>query len=156
MIPNIILLGLELFISRNGGCLFFPAVLSSTRSKPLFSFAFLCRVLLETVSLHFISGMCNKAEIVTRPVHTTKFTAGKEFSLRCRCRSSSIGTVRWIKNGDTVIPVEGRISMDQRMLSINGTSFADSGNYTCYVTIDKLGTAKSEKLEVWGRCSLLR
>lgn len=96
-----------------------------------------------------VEGMCNKAEIVTRPVHTTKFTAGKEFSLRCRCRSSSIGTVRWIKNADTVIPVEGRISMDQRRLSINGTSFADSGNYTCYVTIDKLGTAKSEKLEVW-------
>jgi len=39
--------------------------------------------------------------------------------------------------------------MDHKKLNINSTTFADSGNYTCYVTIDKLGTAKSEKLEIW-------
>ena len=99
----------------------------------------------------YVSGMCDKAEIVTRPAHTTKFAIGTEFSLGCRCRSSSRGLVRWIKNGDTVSQVRGHLSLDNIWLNINGSSFADSGNYTCYVTIDKLGTAKSEKLEIWGR-----
>ena len=99
------------------------------------------------------TGMCSEAAITTRPVHTTKFTVGTDMSLRCRCRSSSTGTVRWIKNGVTVSPVNSRISMDHRKLNINGTRFTDSGNYTCYVTIDKLGTAKSEKLEIWGKYS---
>ena len=84
----------------------------------------------------------------------TKIPVGTELSLRCRCRSSGIGTVRWIKNGATVRPVNGRISLDHRKLVLNNTSFADSGNYTCYVTIDKLGTAKSNKLEIWGKCNL--
>ncbi|XP_074631891.1 roundabout homolog 1-like isoform X3 [Acropora palmata] len=96
-----------------------------------------------------VEGMCDKAEIVTRPAHTTKFAIGTEFSLGCRCRSSSRGLVRWIKNGDTVSQVRGHLSLDNIWLNINGSSFADSGNYTCYVTIDKLGTAKSEKLEIW-------
>lgn len=99
----------------------------------------------------YVSGMCNKAEIVTRPAHTTKFAIGTEFSLGCRCRSSGTGLIHWIKNGDTVSPVRGHLSLDNRWLNISGSSFADSGNYTCYVTIDKLGTAKSEKLEIWGR-----
>lgn len=99
---------------------------------------------------YYVSGMCNKAEIVTRPAQTAKFAIGMEFSLGCRCRSSSTGLVRWIKNGNTVSPVRGHLSLDNRWLNINGSSLADSGNYTCYVTIDKLGTAKSEKLEIWG------
>ncbi|XP_020607403.1 roundabout homolog 1-like isoform X2 [Orbicella faveolata] len=96
-----------------------------------------------------VEGMCDEATILTRPTHMTKFPVGTELSLRCRCRSSKTGTVRWIKNGATVRPVNGRISLDHRKLVINSTSFADSGNYTCYVTIDKLGTAKSNKLEIW-------
>ena len=99
-------------------------------------------------------GMCDQATILTRPTQMTKFPVGTELSLRCRCRSSDTGTVRWIKNGATVRPVNGRISLDHRKLVINSTSLADSGNYTCYVTIDKLGTAKSNKLEIWGRCNL--
>ena len=98
------------------------------------------------------AGMCDQATILTRPTLMTKFPLGTELSLRCRCRSSSTGTVRWIKNGATVRPVKGRISLDHRKLVINSTSLADSGNYTCYVTIDKLGTAKSNKLEIWGKC----
>ena len=98
--------------------------------------------------------MCDEATILTRPTRMTKFPVGTELSLRCRCRSSGTGTVRWIKNGATVRPVNGRISLDHRKLVINSTSFADSGNYTCYVTIDKLGTAKSNKLEIWGKYNL--
>lgn len=98
--------------------------------------------------------MCDEATILTRPARLTKFPVGTELSLRCRCRSSGTGTVRWIKNGATVRPVNGRISLDHRKLVINSTSFADSGNYTCYVTIDKLGTAKSNKLEIWGKYNL--
>lgn len=92
---------------------------------------------------------------MTRPTHMTKFPVGTDLSLRCRCRSSGTGTVRWIKNGATVRPVNGRISLDHRKLVINSTNFADSGNYTCYVTIDKLGTAKSDKLEIWGKYKLI-
>lgn len=100
------------------------------------------------------AGMCDEATILTRPTRMTKFPVETELSLRCRCRSSGTGTVRWIKNGATVRPVNGRISLDHRKLIINSTSFADSGNYTCYVTIDKLGTAKSNKLEIWGKYNL--
>lgn len=96
-----------------------------------------------------VEGMCDQATILTRPTQMTKFPVGTELSLRCRCRSSSTGTVRWIKNGATVRPVDGRISLDHRKLVVNSTSLGDSGNYTCYVTIDKLGTAKSNKLEIW-------
>lgn len=99
----------------------------------------------------FIAGMCSEASITTHPAHTTKFTTGTDLSLRCRCRSSSTGTVRWIKNGVTFSPANGHVAMDHKKLNINSTTFADSGNYTCYVTIDKLGTAKSEKLEIWGK-----
>lgn len=111
---------------------------------------------LDSLLLNNVSsaGMCDEATILTRPTHMTKFPVGTELSLRCRCRSSKTGTVRWIKNGATVRPVNGRISLGHRKLVINSTSFADSGNYTCYVTIDKLGTAKSNKLEIWGKCNL--
>ena len=95
------------------------------------------------------------ATIITRPIHVTKFPVGTDLSLRCRCRSSGTGTVTWIKNGATVRPVRGRVSLDHRKLDINSTNFADSGNYTCYVTIDKLGTAKSKKLEIWGKNKLI-
>lgn len=95
--------------------------------------------------------MCSEASITTHPAHTKKFTTGTDLSLRCRCRSSSTGTVRWIKNGVTFSPANGHVAMDHKKLNINSTTFADSGNYTCYVTIDKLGTAKSEKLEIWGK-----
>lgn len=111
---------------------------------------------LDSLTLIHVSsaGMCDEATILTRPTRMTKFPVGTELSLRCRCRSSGTGTVRWIKNGATVRPVNGRISLDHRKLVINSTSFADSGNYTCYVTIDKLGTAKSNKLEIWGKYNL--
>ena len=95
--------------------------------------------------------MCSEATITTRPSQATKFAVGTALSLRCRCPSSSTGTVRWIKNGVTVSPANGRITVDNRKLNINSSRFADSGNYTCYVTIDKLGTAKSEKREIWGK-----
>ncbi|XP_078349358.1 contactin-3-like [Oculina patagonica] len=101
------------------------------------------------LALLTVEGMCSEATILSRPTQTTKFPVGTDLSLRCRCRSSGTGTVRWIKNGATVRPVNGRISLDHRKLVINNTNFADSGNYTCYVTIDNLGTAKSENLEIW-------
>lgn len=95
--------------------------------------------------------MCSEATITTRPAHGKKFAIGTVLSLRCRCPSSSPGTTRWIKNGITVSATNGRITVDQRKLNINSTSFADSGNYTCYVTVAELGTAKSETVEIWGK-----
>ena len=89
--------------------------------------------------------MCSEATITTRRAQ------GTILSLRCRCPSSSPGTTRWIKNGVTVSATNGRITVDQRKLNINSTSFADSGNYTCYVTVAELGTAKSETVEIWGK-----
>ena len=95
--------------------------------------------------------MCSEATITTRRAHGKKFSIGTILSLRCRCPSSSPGTTRWIKNGVTVSTANGRITVDQRKLNINSTSFADSGNYTCYVTVAELGTAKSETVEIWGK-----
>lgn len=96
-----------------------------------------------------VEGMCSEATITTRRAQGKKFAIGTILSLRCRCPSSSPGTTRWIKNGVTVSATNGRITVDQRKLNINRTSFADSGNYTCYVTVAELGTAKSETVEIW-------
>ena len=105
----------------------------------------------QHITLYFNLGMCSEATITTRPAHGKKFAIGTILSLRCRCPSSSPGTTRWIKNGVTVSATSGRITVDQRKLNINSTSFADSGNYTCYVTVAELGTAKSETVEIWGK-----
>ena len=119
-----------------------------------FAISFFCHHLPfeeQHIHLYFNLGMCSEATITTRRAQGKKFAIGTILSLRCRCPSSSPGTTRWIKNGVTVSATNGRITVDQRKLNINSTSFADSGNYTCYVTVPEHGTAKSETVEIWGK-----
>lgn len=105
------------------------------------------------VVVFFTVGMCSTARIVTHPSQEKKFPVGTDLTLRCQCRSSGTGmATTWMNNGITVTPEDGRIFLDRSKLIIYNTSFADSGNYTCNVTVDKLGTAKSQKLDIWGTC----
>ena len=112
-----------------------------------------CLILIVCACFFFTVGMCSTARIVTRPSQEKKFPVGTDLTLRCQCRSSGTGmATTWMNNGITVTPEDGRIFLNRSKLIIYNASFADSGNYTCIVTVDKLGTAKSKKLDIWGTC----
>lgn len=68
----------------------------------------------------------------------------------CECKSSATKRIRWFRNGVRFKPKKKMITLDGKRLILNNATYADSGNYTCRVTVDGFHPSWSRKLEFWG------
>ena len=95
-------------------------------------------------------GKCNKASITIKPYRGKKYPVGINLTLDCECKSSATKRIRWLRNGVKVNPKKKMITLDGKRLILNNATYADSGNYTCKVTVDGSHASWSRTLEFWG------
>lgn len=96
--------------------------------------------------------MCHEATITIQPTLARIYSEGTDLTLYCECSSNSNEkTITWIKNGAKVTPHNRQsITSDGKKLMLKNVKFADSGKYACNVTVDRMVTATSKELELWG------
>lgn len=96
-----------------------------------------------------VEGKCNRASITIKPYQGKKYPVGINLTLDCECKSSATKRIRWFRNGVRVKPKKKMITLDGKRLIFNNATYADSGNYTCMVTVDGFHPSWSRKLEFW-------
>ena len=86
---------------------------------------------------------------------TITVSQGDPLSLDCEATGNPPPSITWFKDGDILMPINGRVSIINQVVFITSLYSTDEGNYTCVASNSEGSVSDSTLITVLGETTFI-